>query len=342
VRLIRTNTLSRRVLTIALATVTASLPLAPASAEADGISCADEYVPTALGVLHGVLCAPNGARTVEVLIPGGTYNSSYWDIGFQPETHSFRLAMNNAGYATFALDRLGTGKSAKPLSVLVTATTQADAAHEAVQALRHGTLGPRFDKVIVGGHSIGSAMAMIEAGTYRDVDGVLVTGFTHRMNYLTVAPTLVKMVPSLLDAKLGSRGEDPGYVTTLPGTRYEDFHTPGPYVAGAIDNDESTKDVFALTEAVDTIALNSVVIPISRHITAPVLIVQGDDPNFCGPPLGDDCSSAPALHDSEAPFFPAARSLRAFVLHGYGHAINYAPNAPVYFQQVVGWASSTV
>ncbi len=341
-RFLRTTTLARRVLTTALTTVTAGLLLAPVPAEAGGTSCTDKYVPTALGALHGVLCAPDGARTVEVLIPGGTYNSSYWDIGFQPEVHSFRLAMNNAGYATFALDRLGTGKSAKPLSVLVTATAQADAAHDAVQALRNGTLGRRFDKVIVGGHSIGSAMAMIEAGKYRDVDGVLVTGFTHRMNYLAVAPTLAKMAPSLLDAKLGSRGEDPGYVTTLPGTRYDDFHSPGPYVAGAIDHDESTKDVFALTEAVDTIALNSVIIPISRHITAPVLIVQGDDPNFCGPPLGDDCASAPALHDSEVPFFPAARSLYAFVLHGYGHAINYAPNAPVYFRQVVDWANSTV
>jgi hypothetical protein len=57
-----------------------------------------------------------------VLIPGGTYNSSYCDIGFLVEGHSFRQAMNKAGYASFALDRLGTGKSVKPLSTLVTAT----------------------------------------------------------------------------------------------------------------------------------------------------------------------------------------------------------------------------
>jgi hypothetical protein len=62
--------------------------------------------PVTLGTMYGKLCAPTGAKTVHVLIPGGTYNSSYWDIGYQPEIRSYRMAMNNAGYATLAVDRL--------------------------------------------------------------------------------------------------------------------------------------------------------------------------------------------------------------------------------------------
>lgn len=327
---------------LVLAVLAAGL-VAPAPAAAAQVTCQDMYFPVTLLLLpetmYGHLCTPAGATTVEVLIPGGTYNSSYWDIGYEPQVHSFRLAMNNAGIATLALDRLGTGNSSKPLSTLVTATAQADAVHQVIHALRTGSMGPTFSKIIVGGHSIGSAMAMIEAGTFHDVDGVLVTGMTHQMNFTTVAGALATMYPASLASKFAGKSPDPGYLTTEPGTRYQDFHAPGPYDAGAIAYDESTKDVFAATEAVDTTALTTVVIPASDAITAPVLIVTGDDPNFCGPPLGSDCTSADTLRASEAPFFPKTPSLQAFVLHGYGHAINYAPDPSPYFQVVQAWAT---
>ncbi|WP_439663402.1 alpha/beta hydrolase [Lentzea sp. HUAS TT2] len=309
--------------------------LAPLPAHA-ATSCQDVTFPVRIGLtplvttqetMAGRLCVPSGATTVQVLIPGGTYDRTYWDVGFEPSTHSFTRAQNNAGFATLALDRLGTGKSTKPLSVLVTASTQASAVHQVIS-----TLKPRFGKVIVAGHSIGSAMAMIEAGTYRDVDGVLVTGFTHKMNYITVVPVLANMIPAGLDA---------GYLTTAPDTRYNSFHKPGPLIPGSISFDESTKDVFAATEAVDTILLNTVIIPISRNITVPVFVVVGNDTHFCSsglPLMGSDCSSAAALKSDEAPFFPAVPRLDTYVLNGYGHSINYAPNAPDYHSAVAEWA----
>jgi pimeloyl-ACP methyl ester carboxylesterase len=309
-----------------------SLTIAPLPAQA-AVTCQDINYPVSLGTMYGKLCTPAGATTVQVLIPGGTYNSSYWDIEFSPDTRSYRAAMNKAGFATLALDRLGTGRSSKPLSLLVTASAQAQAAHEVIQKLR-----PKFRKVIIGGHSIGSAMAMIEAGNYRDVDGVLVTAMTHRMNLITVLPVLANMIPAPLDPKLSSRGLDPGYLTTGPGTRYKSFHAPGPNVPGAISFDETTKDVFAATEAVDTIALTNVVIPATRRINAPVLLIVGEDNHFCGAPLGSDCSSAEALRASEAPFFSPEAKLKTFILNGYGHSINYAPNAAEYHSVVAGWA----
>lgn len=315
-----------------LATGTLLAPL-PASA---AVSCQNVSYPVRIGLtplvtsletMAGRLCVPGGATTVQVLIPGGTYDRTYWDVGFEPSTHSFTRAQNNAGFATLALDRLGTGQSSKPLSTFVTASTQASAVHQVIASLK-----PRFSKVIVAGHSIGSAMAMIEAGTYRDVDGVLVTGFTHKMNYITVVPVLANMIPAGLDL---------GYLTTMPDTRYNAFHKPGPLVPGAISFDESTKDVFAATEAVDTILLNTVIIPISRKITVPVLIVVGNDTHFCSsglPLMGSDCSSPAALKADEGQFFPSVPRLDTYVLNGYGHSINYAPNAPDYHAVVASWA----
>ncbi|MGW5721489.1 alpha/beta hydrolase [Amycolatopsis sp. NPDC003865] len=301
-------------------------------APAYATTCEDLYVPVTVALLpqtmHGRLCGPPGASTVVVLIPGGTYNASYWDIGYTPETRSFRLAVNQSGIATLALDRLGTGQSSKPLSTLLSASVQATAAHQVVQAVR-----PRYAKVVIGGHSIGSAMAMIEAGRYGDVDGVLVTGMTHRMNLVSVIPTLAGMHPATLDPSLP--GRDAGYLTTDAGTRYTAFHTPGPYDDGAIAYDESTKDVFAATEAVDSLTLTTVVSPASQQITVPVLLVVGNDPNFCGL-LGSDCSSPEALRASEAPFFGTS-NLQTYILDGYGHSIDYAPDAPLYFGVVGNW-----
>ncbi|SDG74736.1 Pimeloyl-ACP methyl ester carboxylesterase [Lentzea fradiae] len=325
----------RRLCAAALLTTATLLAPPPASA---AVTCEDVSYPVRIGLtplvttqetMAGRLCVPSNARTVQVLIPGGTYDRSYWDVGFEPSTHSFTTSQNKAGIATLALDRLGTGRSSTPLSALVTASTQASAVHQVIT-----TLKPRFTKVIVAGHSIGSAMAMIEAGTYRDVDGVLVTGFTHKMNYVTVVPVLANMIPARLD---------PGYLTTMPDTRYNAFHKPGPLVTGAIAWDENTKDVFAVTEAVDTILMNTVIIPISRRITVPVMIAVGNDTHFCGsgiPLMGSDCSSPAALKADEAPFFPSVPRLDTYVLNGYGHSINYAPNAPDYHAAVASWAKT--
>jgi pimeloyl-ACP methyl ester carboxylesterase len=325
----------RRLCAIALLATGTLLAPPPASA---ATACQDVTYPVRIGLtplvtsqetVAGRLCVPTGATTVQVLIPGGTYDRTYWDVGFEPSTHSFTQAQNNAGFATLALDRLGTGKSSKPLSALITASTQASAVHQVIT-----TLKPRFTKVIVAGHSIGSAMAMIEAGTHRDVDGVLVTGFTHKMNYITVVPVLANMIPAGLDL---------GYLTTMPDTRYDSFHKPGPLIPGSISFDEATKDVFSATEAVDTILLNTVIIPISRRINVPVFIVVGNDTHFCSsglPLMGSDCSSPAALKADEAPFFPEAPRLDTYILNGYGHSINYAPNAPDYHAAVAQWSRS--
>ncbi|WP_367135681.1 alpha/beta hydrolase [Saccharothrix sp. HUAS TT1] len=332
----RLSAVTKSLVVALLAAVMAPVP--PASAAA--VECEELRVPVrVLGAphtMHGTLCTPAGASTVQVLIPGGTYNSSYWDISYSPATRSYRQAMNRAGIATLAVDRLGTGRSSRPLSALVTATTQAQAVHQVVRAVR-----PRFGKVVVGGHSIGSAMAMIEAGLHHDVDGVLVTGFTHRMNLVTVVPVLAGMIPAALDPRLDRFGLDLGYLTTAPGTRFGAFHSPGPRVPGAIDADEAAKDVFAASEAVDTIALNNVVIPFTRLIDVPVMVAVGrGDTHFCGSPLGSDCASAEALRASEAPFFSGAARLHTYVLDGYGHAINYAPNAPDLHAAVVAWTNT--
>lgn len=332
---------------VGLALLEVGCSVLPAQARPSGASCADLNFPVSLAgqaqAMHGKLCVPEGGtKTVQVLIPGASYNSTYWDFPYQPEIHSFRLAMNNAGYATLALDRLGTGLSSKPLSAELTSFTQADVVHQVIQMLRNGEYTQPFTKVIIAGHSVGSAVTTIEAGTYHDVDAVVITGLTHGVNAVGATPILATALePAILEPKFAGKGYDLGYVTTIPGTRYGSFQSPGAYDSQVAATDEATKDVFAPGEVVDTVLLG-VLIPYSLNIKVPVFLAMGNDPAFCGGPTAPNCSSAETLRSAESPYYSQESHLQTYVVSDFGHALNYAPDAPLYYQAVAQWADSTV
>jgi pimeloyl-ACP methyl ester carboxylesterase len=324
---------------LAAAALVAGLLLIPTQAQAT-TTCENRTFPVTVAglaqTMAGTLCVPPGnPRTLQILVPGGFYNRAYWDVMVDPNTRSFRRAMNQAGYATLAVDRLGTGASSTPPSVLLTAITQAGAVHQVVTAMR-----PRFDRIMLGGHSLGSAISVIEAATYRDVDGVLVTAMGHRINALGIAPIAATFVPANLDPAFATRVLDPGYLTTMPGTRYS-LHAPGPNVSAAVTFDEATKDVAAPTELVDA-ALLGTVTPYTALVDVPVLTaIASADPTFCGL-LATNCGTAASYRAAEAPFYGPGARLEAYVLPGYGHAFNYAPNAPNLHGAVVAWADRMV
>src|SRR5579859_2188160 len=158
--------------------------------------CQSFNVPVSLGAgqshhytIYGELCKPlsGPTRTVQLLLPGATYGHVYWDFPYEPQTYSYVRALNAAGYSTFNSDRIGTGQSSHPDLNLVTVTVNVDALiiHEIVQDLRSGSIGgQQFARVLLVGHSLGSAMSWIEAGTYHDVDGVIITGMTHHLDLM--------------------------------------------------------------------------------------------------------------------------------------------------------------
>lgn len=317
----------------------------PADADGTGTTCQDLYFPvTIAGLLpqrlYGRLCMPSGARAIQVLVPGASYDSTYWSSPVDPADLSYTLAMNNAGYATLAIDRIGTGRSSKPLSALLTSVTQGGTVHQVVQDLRAGTETRPFSTILLAGHSVGSAVVIIEAGTYHDVDAVLVTGLTHGIDPTGAVPILASLIPADLDPSFADKGYDIGYLTTAPGVRYRDFQAPGPYVAAVATMDETTKAAFAPGEVLDTVAIG-MLSPYSKRITVPVMLVMGqDDPAFCGGLLAPDCATAASLYASEAPYYSAR--LRTYVVDGYGHALNYSPDAPEYHAAVIEWADGVL
>jgi len=145
---------------------TAVLVSTPPAQAVAGTTCKDlPAIPVALSpgapadqTVAATLCAPPKAKTVQVLLPGSTYNRSYWDFPKNPSTYSYVRAANRAGFATLNVDRLGYGRSSHPVSTSVNVDTGAYAISQLVQRLRDGRLGT-FHKVIAVGHSMGSFIA---------------------------------------------------------------------------------------------------------------------------------------------------------------------------------------
>lgn len=315
----------------------------PASAAAVAArQCQTESVPVAALAssphMAGTLCQPERgtSSTVVVLVPGATYDHVYWDFPYRSQRYDFRAALNRAGYATYVVDRLGTGASSRVPSVSAAGLVQVMAVHATVQALRAGRLGgQRFTRVVLGGHSLGSGIALIEAATFHDVEALLLTGYSHWIDPLTVVGGLPGFYPAGSDPMFAGQGYDPGYLTTRPGTRGPDFYAPGDSDPNVIATDEATKSVVSAPEFIDTLALAET--PYSDLVKVPVLIADGSLDKLSCNPLVHNCASPGALRSSEAPEFTGTPCLETYLLPGSGHDINLALNASAYQARVVAW-----
>jgi pimeloyl-ACP methyl ester carboxylesterase len=296
--------------------------------------------------IYGELCVPAGQRpsAVQLLVHGATYTHTYWDWPLDPQLYSYVNYALAAGYATLAVDRLGTGLSTRPSSGQDTLSAGAGALHDVITHLRHGGIaGYTFKHVIWVGHSFGTAYAWIEVSQYRDVDAFVLTGLLHAIKpSLLTAPSPFYPAPD--DPKFAGVGLDPGYLTSLPGTRGNTFY----YAPGAdpavISLDEQLKDTISVPELTAGTALVDAPPPAtapSRAITVPTLLVVGQQDNlFCGPPDGLDCTPGNVLK-AETPYYSAGTRLAAFTIPNTGHDLNLHYSAPLTDTLILGWLAAT-
>jgi hypothetical protein len=320
------------------------------------VRCRAETVPVNLAAgqpardhVWGLLCATRrelaAGTTVQLLVPGATYNHSYWEFGtVDGRRYDYARTMAAAGFPTFDMDVIGTGHSSHPVSTDLTFATTAYVNHEVVQALLHGGAGgARFGRVIEVGHSYGSYLVWEEAGTYHDVAGVIVTGLTH---YPIADPDAVlgsAFYPAIDDPKFAGSGLDPGYLTTVPGDRLKLFYTTADSDPAVVAADEAGKDVVSGTGLSQALAGAA---GISGHITVPVLIIMGaDDALSCGPitPTENiDCGSPTALIAAEAPLYQEAPSVHACSVPGSGHSVALALNHGLENRDALAWSRAFV
>jgi len=294
---------------------------------------ADPGAPQDLA-LTGTLCQPGLIQptTVQLLVHGATYNQAVWDWPHEPDTYSYVRDAVTSGYATFAVDRIGHGGSDKPPSATVTIAAAATALHDVVGKLRAGEIGGRpFSRVVWVGHSLGAVIGYEYGGRFTDVDAYALTGSIHFMK-----PSWIGLIMSSLQP---AGGPDPGYLTTIPGSRSALFYYPPNADPAVVQVDEKLKDTVTGTEVETGLPLVSIPPEQSptRNIRVPVLVAMGDHDNLaCDGPDGLTCTVA-EIARVERPYFPNVRLFSALVVAGSGHALSQHRTAPAAHAGVIGW-----
>jgi len=286
-------------------------------------------------------CTPSPARSprraIDVLVPGETYRYTYWDWPQRAALYSYADKTLAAGRATLAISRLGTGLSGYPHSTQLTARVSAFVLHQVIAWARQRG----YRQVDVVGHSLGSMIAALDAGIWpRDPTRLVLTGALHATVRRVAAGSAVRyLFPARQDWLFAGSGLDPGYLTTLPGRRQVLFYHDGDPAVVAYD--EAHKDVVSWTEF--RTAAEDFLAPTGRsnpadHITAPVLVIAGqDDTMFCGGPGGLQCADVASVRHHEAPYYAAAASLTCLTVPGAGHDLALSRTANQSFALINRW-----
>lgn len=279
-------------------------------------------------------------QTVQILVHGGTYNHTYWNFSCsacQTNDYSYVNYMAQAGYTTFNYDRLGYGQSDHSLPELVTVQMEAYVLSQLMTDLRTGADGlPRFQKEVLVGHSIGSAIVADEASnsTLARPDGVILSGFLHYLDDVKLALYLTDLEPALLDPNLHTLL--PGYLTTVPGARGQIFYDLSNVDPQVLAEDEATKDAVTDSEVITTFT-NITLSFLTSQIRVPVLEAVGEYDNlFC---LGTlNCTNTSTVAKYETLYYSPSAHLRLIVIPQAGHDLNLQENAStVWFPQVRQW-----
>jgi pimeloyl-ACP methyl ester carboxylesterase len=285
----------------------------------------------------GYLYLPEGEPpgTVQVLVPGLTYDHRYWTI---PGKYDYTEHMVTAGYAVLALDRLGTGESARPPAADVTADAHAYVLHRVIQALRAGQDGlTAFGTVIVAGHSYGSGVAIVEAARYQDIDGLIVSGMLHATSGMHDRARSF-FHPAGDDLVLGRLNIDwpEFYMTQRPGLRARMLEYPADMDTEISQYNEAMKSTATIGEG-DTLS-QTYDRQYSRAVTVPVLIAMGEhDALFAGEGVQIAPESA-AVREFEKDFYGAEVDLEVHVVPQAGHSLNVHRSAGTWFDIALSWA----
>jgi hypothetical protein len=171
---------------------------------------------------------------------------------------------------------------------------------------------------------------------YRDVDAFVLTGQLHASKPSWIGLAFASLAPA-------GGGLDPGYLTTLPGTRASLFYYRPSAEPAVIATDEAIKDTVTVTELTQggTPPPSPEQAP-SRSIMVPTLLVVGQRDNlFCGPPDGLDCTEA-NVRAAEQPYYSPAADLKVEVIGQTGHVLALHLTAPLTDAKILQWTLARV
>lgn len=119
---------------------------------------------------------------LNVLIHDITVGGWFWHLRRHP-TYDYATQLARNGEVSLVIDRLGYDRSPLADGTATCLGAQADMLHQVVDAVRAGGTGsgetvPEPETVVLHGHSVGAAVAELEAATFGDVDGLVLMSWT--------------------------------------------------------------------------------------------------------------------------------------------------------------------
>jgi len=286
-----------------------------AGGRADQTLSAVVYEPTSRSV-----------RGIQVMVPGVTYDHRYFDLQTNHGWVSEARRAAKDGWITVAVDRVGTGDSSRPPADELNDTAHARTIHELVAKLKASYQGL---PVALVGHSLGSAIAIQEAATYKDVDAVVATGFFHHAG---VAGGLFGSLiqPAADDPKFENHPVPTGYLTSQDGLR-QLFYWPFNTDLSTVQADDAAKQTATWGEIAD-FQTESTKDVFGKQVAVPVLSVIGDhDTFFFNPDQRDQAVAA------EPRSFPASPHAEAVVVRDAGHDLALQRNADTTTDTIDHW-----
>ncbi|ODQ55018.1 hypothetical protein SAICODRAFT_89161 [Saitoella complicata NRRL Y-17804] len=303
--------------------------------------------------IGATLCLPagwTGGGTLQFLIHGILFDRTYWDLPtIDGVDYSYVDVATAAGYATFAIDRLGVGASSKPDPIRdVQLFAEIETVHQLTNMLRSGKLtsdlcsGPtlpdlNFDKIIHIGHSFGSLITNGLVSYYPTIsDGIILTGYSVNATWLPMTTAGFLPTMATLDQPDRFSGLPNGYLLTnnIYNNQLCFFRAPE-FDPAVLAYAEAHKQTFTIGEL---ITLPTAFPP--TPFTGPVFVVTGElDWIFCGgycpDSAGTPYSSIPAGVQS---VFPVTDSFETYLPPSTGHALNAHLTAPDTYEHMITWA----
>lgn len=322
---------------------------APSSEFAESARCRTVQIPVAIprhpvrGRLVGDYCVPRDHRgALLLLVAGANENADYWSLSPTSRKHSLVRAAYRRGFATLAIDRLGTGRSTRPTdSHTVTYDAQVSTVTQVARSYHR-----MWETVIGVGHSLGSGTLLKVAARHRDaMDALALTGYGDAISADALREETRYAVPARRLAGAWRR-LDSGY----RGMRAEGlarirFYRPA--VTRAALKDVAARLGTKSMSEVRSRPRRATARAYAARLRLPMLLLDGQrDSHYCltSPSTSQEkvkerCSDRSAFRSYGRALFPRAR-LSTRLLPRTGHTIEWEVHAPAAHRALLNWAGS--
>jgi pimeloyl-ACP methyl ester carboxylesterase len=251
----------RRVVLCAMSILVAAVVVAPRPAAAVNQPDAIRFDLQDGNFIVGYSYEPPRPRGLPVVVMIHGASDSHTVFDFAP---GFRAAAQLAllGFPVLTLDRVGYGASSRPNGDTLTFAASAGYVHEVIQAVRGGALGFTPPKVVLLGPSAGADIALVEAGTYHDVDGLIIVSNTSQLQ------------PELFNVDFNAFFAQGDYFDFGVDFRTQFFYAQPFAPRRIIALDNATRSLVPRAEIASALAGASAAF--RSQVTAPVLLLQAD------------------------------------------------------------------